>query len=53
MATQSWVYREYRKGLRRGWSTRQEVQDQVADIGVHTQGPELNDELGGDYGVES
>ena len=33
-------------------AARQEVQDPVAQGGVHTQCPELNDELGGYYGVE-
>ena len=31
---------------------RQEVQDPVAQGGVQTQDPELNDELGGYHGVE-
>jgi hypothetical protein len=31
---------------------RQEVQDPVAQGRVQAQGPELNDELGGYYGVE-
>ena len=31
---------------------RQQVQDPVAQGGVQTQGPELNDELGAYYGVE-
>jgi hypothetical protein len=30
----------------------QEVQDPVAKGGIHTQGPKLNDDLGGYYGVE-
>ena len=30
----------------------QDVQDPVAQGGVQTQGPKLNDELGGHYGVE-
>ena len=30
---------------------RQEVQDPVAEGGVQSQGPELSNELGGDYGV--
>jgi hypothetical protein len=34
------------------FTARQEVQDPVAQGGVQTQGPELNDELGGYYGVE-
>ena len=33
-------------------AVRQEVQDPVAQGGVQTQGLELNDELGGCYGVE-
>ena len=33
-------------------SARQEVQDQVAQGGVQTQGPKLSDELGGHYGVK-
>ena len=33
-------------------AARQEVQDPVAQGGVQTQGPKLNDELGGYYGVE-
>ena len=33
-------------------AARQEVQDPVAPGGVQTQGPELNYELGGYYGVE-
>ena len=33
-------------------AAHQEVQDPVAQGGVQTQGPELNDELGGYYGVE-
>ena len=33
-------------------AARQEVQDPVAQGGVQTQGPELNDELGRYYGVE-
>jgi hypothetical protein len=33
-------------------AARQEVQDSVAQGGVQTQGPELNDELAGYYGVE-
>ena len=33
-------------------AARQEVQDPVAQGGVQTQGPELDDELGGNYGVE-
>jgi hypothetical protein len=33
-------------------SARQEVQDPFAQGGVQTQGLELNDELGGYYGVE-
>jgi hypothetical protein len=33
-------------------AARQEVQDPVAQGGVQTQGLELNDELGGYYGVE-
>ena len=70
MATQSWVNREYRRGLRthpsvedqRGGdvvtyphhlgAARQEVQYPVAQGGVETQGLELDDELGGYYGVE-
>ena len=74
VATQSWVNKEYRRGLSmhpcgapglrisevkvlfptftiRG-AAHQEVQDPVAHGGVQTQGPELNDELGGYYGVE-
>ena len=73
-ATQSWVNREYRKGLSTypcgapvlrirevevlfptftTWgSACQEVQDPVAQVGAQTQGPELNDELGGYCGVE-
>jgi hypothetical protein len=31
---------------------RQEVQDPVAKGGVQSQGPEFDDEFGGDYGVE-
>jgi hypothetical protein len=38
--------------LRHLGATRQEVQDPVAQSGVATQGLELNDELGGYYGVE-
>jgi hypothetical protein len=34
-------------------ATRQEVQDPVAEGGLQFQGPELSDELGGLYGVES
>jgi hypothetical protein len=72
LATQSWVNRDYRRGL----SThpcgapvlrisggvfsyvhhlgvaRQEGQYPFAQGGVHTQGLELKDELGGYYGVE-
>jgi hypothetical protein len=33
-------------------AARQEVQDPIAQGGVQTQGPELNDELGAYYGVE-
>jgi hypothetical protein len=33
-------------------AARQEVQASVAQGGVLTQGPKLNDELGGYYGVE-
>ena len=33
-------------------SARQEVQDLVAEGGVQSQGPQLGDELGGDYGVK-
>jgi hypothetical protein len=33
-------------------AARHEVPDPVAQGGVQTQGPELNDELGGSYGVE-
>ena len=33
-------------------SAGQEVQDPVAHGGIQTQGSELNDELGGYYGVE-
>ena len=33
-------------------ATGQEVHDPVAQGGAQTQGPELNDELGGYYGVE-
>ena len=32
-------------------AARQEVQAPVAQGGVQTQGPKLNDELGGYYGV--
>jgi hypothetical protein len=74
MAMQSWVNREYRRGLSMHpcgapvlkisevevlfptfttWGQPvTEVQDPVAQDGVQTQGPELNDELGGYYGVE-
>jgi hypothetical protein len=74
MATQSWVNREYRRGLSMHhcgapvlrisevemlfptfatWGgARQQVQDQVAQGGVATQGLKLNDELGGYYDVE-
>ena len=31
---------------------RQEVQDPISEGGVQTQGLELNDELGGYYGIE-
>ena len=73
VATQSWVNREYRRGLRMHpcgapvlrisgvemllptlttWgAARQEVQYPVAQGGVETQGLELDDELGGYYGV--
>ena len=34
------------------WAASREVQDPVAEGGVQSQGPELCDELGGDYGVE-
>jgi hypothetical protein len=59
MAMQSWVNREYRRGLRISrvemlfptlttWgAARQKVQDPVAQGGVETQGLELNDEFGG------
>ena len=69
MATQSWVNREYRRGLRESplWgprvedqlsggvvsdlhhlgAARHEIQDPAAQGGVQTQGPELNNELGG------
>ena len=33
-------------------AAHQEVQDPVAQCGVQTQGLELNDDLGGYYGVE-
>ena len=33
-------------------AARQEVQDLVEQGGLQTQDPELNDELGGHYGVE-
>jgi hypothetical protein len=33
-------------------SARQEIQDQVVQRGVQTQGSELSDELGGHYDVE-
>ena len=33
-------------------AARQEVQDPVAQSGVQTQSPTLNEELGGYYGVE-
>ena len=33
-------------------AARQEVQDPVSQGGVQTQGPELNDDFGGYYGVE-
>ena len=64
MATQSWVNREYRRGLRTHpcgapqqsgdvvsylhhlWAAHREVQHPM------TQGIELNDALGGYYGVE-
>jgi hypothetical protein len=58
------VNREYRRGLsthpcgthvvriREVEVARQEVQDPVAQGRVQTQGPKLNDELGGYYGVE-
>ena len=64
MAKQSWVNREYRRGLRistvevlfstfttRGQPVR-ESRTQLHRTGFQTQDPELNDELGGYYGVK-
>ena len=71
MATQSWVNREYRRGLRMHpcgvlrisgvemllptlatWGGRSGSLVPVAQGGVETQDLELNDELGGYYGVK-
>ena len=74
LTMQSWVNREYRRGLcTHPWgapvlrisgggdvvpyphhlgAAHQEVQYPVAQGGVETQGLELDDELGGHYGVK-
>ena len=66
MAMQSWINREYRRGpsvegqqsgdvvsyLHHLVVDRQKVQDPVAQGGGEIQGLQLDDELGGYYGVE-
>jgi hypothetical protein len=71
LAMQSWVNREYRRGLSTHpceaptlrisgmemliptFTTRgQEVHDPIAQGEIETQGLQLDDELGGYYGVE-
>jgi hypothetical protein len=50
VATQSWVNREYGRSLHPCGAPV----FRIREVGVarQTQGPELNDELGGYYGVE-
>ena len=52
MATQSWVNREYRRGLSTWGRPVRKSRSQLHRFGVETQGLELDDEFGGYYGVK-